>query len=122
MTKTVRAAPPNSLLFVSDPRGGMPPYPAEGEGVLGNEFCVLITCYPSQDGETAVTLGPAREVDPGNRPAFDGVLQTPNRTLVVTTVGDETLLKEGVPTAMTRVRAWTNRSSMPDRIIIGFGE
>jgi hypothetical protein len=120
MTKTVRAAPPNSLLFVSDPQGGMPPYPAEGEGVLGNELCVLIVCYPYQDGETTVTLGPAREVDPGNTPVYDGVLQTPNRALVVTTVDDETLLKEDVSGTTTRVRAWSNKPSMPDRIIIGF--
>ena len=72
------------------------------------------------DGETTVTLGPAREVDPGVAPVFDGMLQTPNRALVVSTVDDETLLKEDVSRTTTRVRAWTNKPSMADRIIVGF--
>jgi hypothetical protein len=120
MTKTVRSAPPNSLLFLSDPDGGTPPEPVWGAEMLWTDSCFSIGCYPSQDGEITVTLGPAREVDPGTRPVFDGVLQTPNRALVVTTVDDEVLLREDVSGTTTRVRAWTNKPSMPDKIIIGF--
>jgi hypothetical protein len=72
------------------------------------------------DGETAVTLGPAREVDPGGAPVFDAILKTPSRALVISTVDDETLLREEVSGTTTRVRAWTNKPSMPDEVIIGY--
>lgn len=119
MTRSVKIAPPNSLLFISDPDGGVPPYPIRGAQILATDSCVAIACYPSIDGETAVTLGPGREVDPGNPPAFDATLATPSREIVVTTVERETILSENVPGTVTRIRAWVNRPSMPDQIIVG---
>jgi hypothetical protein len=116
----VKIAPPNSLLFVSDPDGGNPPYPVRDAQILATESCLSIACYPSIDGETAITLGPCREVDPGDPPAFDGMLSTPNRAIVVSTVDRKTVLAENVPGTRTRIRAWVNKPSMPDRIIVGF--
>jgi hypothetical protein len=67
-----------------------------------------------------VTLGSFEEVDPGHPPAFDGVLETPNRVIVISTVEQKTILSENVSKAKTRVRAWLNTPSMPDQIIVGF--
>jgi hypothetical protein len=120
VTRSVKIAPPNSLLFISDTHGGEPPYPVRGAQILATESCVSIACYPSIDGETSVTLGPAREVDPGIAPAFDGSLNTPNRSIVISTVDRETVLVEKVPYATTRVKAWVNKPSMPDKVIVGF--
>lgn len=120
MTSTVKIAPPNSLLFVSDPEGGGAPYPVRGAQILATESCVSIACYPAIDGETSVTLGPSSEVDPGNAPVFDGKLETPSRSIVISTAERETILKEDVPNTKTRVRAWVNRPSMPDQVIVGF--
>jgi hypothetical protein len=118
--RTIKAAPINSILFVSDPDGGSPPDPVWGAEILATDSCISIGCYPSMDRETTITLGRAADVDPGGAPIFDGMLETPNRALAVTTVDDETLLKEDVSGTRTRVRAWTNRPTMPDRVIIGF--
>jgi hypothetical protein len=74
-----------------------------------------------QDGDTDVSLGPAREIDPGGRPIFDGSLETPNRIVVVTTAESEILLKAAVPSKSTRVRIWTNHPSEPDKIAVGLG-
>jgi len=63
------------------------------------------------DGETEVTLGPADEVNPGELPAFDADLETPNKAVVVWTVERETVLETTVPTSQTRVRIWVTRSS-----------
>lgn len=120
MTNSVKIAPPNSLLFISDLDGGEPPYPVRGAQILATRSCVSIACYPSIDGETSVTLGPSREVDPGNTPAFDGSLSTPNRSIVISTVDGKTILTEKVPDTVTRVRAWVNKRSMPDQVIVGF--
>lgn len=116
----VKIAPPNSLLFVSDADGGKPPIPVRGAQILATSSCLSIACYPWIDGETAVTLGPRHEVDPGTTPAFDGELKTPSRTLVISTVDQKTILSETVPGILTRVRAWVNRPSMPDQVIVGF--
>jgi len=120
VTGSVKIAPPNSLLFISDPDGGEPPYPVRGAQILATGSCVSIACYPSIDGETSVTLGPINEVDPGNAPAFDGALKTPNRSIAISTVDRKTILEEKVLNTITRVRAWVNSPSMPDRVIVGF--
>ncbi len=75
----------------------------------------------SLDGETEVTLGSADDVDPGQSPAFDATLDTPNRAVVVWTVENETVLSAPVPDTETRVRIWVNHPTEPDRIIIGLG-
>jgi hypothetical protein len=71
------------------------------------------------DGETEVTLGSAGEVDPGELPAFDAMLETPNHAVVVSTVEDETVLSARVPGSETRVRIWVNHPTEPDNIVIG---
>jgi hypothetical protein len=73
------------------------------------------------DGETEVTLGSSDEVDPGELPAFDATLETPNRAVVISTVEDETVFSAKVPNVETRVRIWVNHSTEPDRIIFGLG-
>jgi hypothetical protein len=73
------------------------------------------------DGETMIKLGPAAEVDPGSRPAFEMILSTPTRTVAVMTIEWTILLKAGVPDSSTRVRVWTNRARWPDKVLIGFG-
>lgn len=120
MTRSIKIVPPNSLLFVSDPDGGQPPYPKRDAQILATDSCVSIACCPFVDGETAVTLGECRQVDPGYPPAFDGLLKTPNRAIAVSTVEQETILTANVPSTTTRVRAWVNKPSMPDQVIVGF--
>jgi hypothetical protein len=120
VTTSVKIAPPNSLLFISDIDGGEPPIPVLGAQILATGSCLSIACYPWIDGETAVTLGPSREVDPGTSPAFDGELETPSRTIVISTAEQKTILSDNVLGTRTRVRAWVNKPSMPDQVIIGF--
>jgi hypothetical protein len=121
VTNSVKIAPPNSLLFISDSNGGSPPYPVRRAQILATRSCVSIACYPAMDGQTVITLGPGVEVDPGYPPAFDGVLETPNCSIVISTVERETVLSENVPATETRVRAWLNKPTMPDEVIIGLG-
>ncbi len=120
VTSTVKTAPPNSLLFVSDVDGGRPPLPVLGAQILATNSCISICCYPWVDGETTITLGPSAEVDPGTAAAFDGNLQTPSRIVVISTVDHKIILSKAVPDKTTRIRAWVNRPMMPNRIIIGF--
>ena len=72
------------------------------------------------DGETKVTLGYPRRND--GRPAFDGYLDTPHRTVAVWTVEWVKLLETNVPTTRTRIRVWTNHPIEPADIYVGVGE
>jgi hypothetical protein len=66
-------------------------------------------------------LGPATELDPGEPPAFDGMLATPNRAIVVSTVERATVLETCVPDTRTRVRIWVDEPVEPDKVVVGFG-
>lgn len=121
MSQSTKVAPPNSLLVISDRNGGKPPYPVWGAQILSTPSCVTVACYPSQDGETEVTLGAAHIVDPHTHPVFDAMLETPGRAVIVSTVERETILKEQVQATFTRVRIWVNDPKFPDKVIIGWG-
>jgi hypothetical protein len=121
MHNTIRIAPPNSLLFVSDVDGGTPPEITRRGRLWTTSSCIAVGCLAFMDGETEVSLGQARDVDPGGQPAFDGVLETPNRAVMVSTAEGEKVLDAGVPGKSTRVRIWTNHPTEPDRVIIGLG-
>lgn len=119
MTLRARLAPPNSLIFISDPYGGSAPYPKRGATVLATSSCISVACLMSQDGETEVTLGPADEIAPGHVPAYDGELETPHRVVTISTVEGEAVLEASVPERSTRVRVWVNRPREPDVIKVG---
>jgi hypothetical protein len=122
MTETVVTSPPNSICLITDVRGGIIPDRFDrGEGVISTDSCIVVSCLAEMDGETEFTIGPARDVDPGNQPSFEGTLLTPNRIVVVSTVESKTLLEERVPTLQTRLRVWTNHPNEPDKVIIGLG-
>ena len=112
--------PVNSLIFVSDPAGGAVPEWIRGALILSTLSCISVGCYPEQDGPTQVVLGKMQEVDPGDHPAFEGDLETPNRTVVVSTVERTTILQAKVTNARTHVRIWVSHPRWPDKVTIGW--
>ncbi|MGH7257040.1 MAG: hypothetical protein ACREIM_01595 [Nitrospiraceae bacterium] len=121
MHNTIRIAPPNSLLFVSDVDGGIPPEITRRGRLWTTSSCIAVGCLAFMVGVTEVSLGLARVVDPGGVPAFDGVLETPHRAVMVSTAEGEKVLDAGVSGKSTRVRIWTNHPTEPDRVIVGLG-
>lgn len=124
MAQTIKIAPPNSLIFVSDAQGGSIPDPdkiAREAGITATHSCIAVCCLAEMDGKTEITIGLADEVDPGKKPEFDGTLATPTRTIVVSTAESEMVLEANVPTVQTRMRIWTNRPKEPERVIVGIG-
>jgi hypothetical protein len=123
-TTSITLAPPNSLVFIEDAKGGMVPDPdsiTPEAGIIATDTCIAVCCLCSDDGPTKITMGPVQEVDPGEHPAFDGILATPTRTVAVTTVEADGVLVANVPALRTRIRIWTNRPKEPDNVVVGFG-
>lgn len=120
VTNKVKIAPLNSLLFISDFDGGIPPFPRRDALIAATDSCVSVGCYPSTDGETTVTLGPSSDVAQAQQPAFDSELQTPRHTIVVSTVDRQTVLSDSVLGDRTRIRIWVNHNFIPNEIIVGF--
>jgi hypothetical protein len=117
--KSITLSPTNSLLFVSDIDGGTPPEPVRGPMILSTSSCISFRCLPEPDGATEVVLGDAHEVDPGVSPTFDAELETPHRTMIITTVENRTLLRSSVSDTRTRVRIWLSHPQWPDKVIVG---
>jgi hypothetical protein len=121
-TSFIKVAPPNSLVLITDVQRGEVPEKIDPElGFGSTDSCIAVACLPDMDGETMIKLGPAGEVDPGHRPAFETILSTPTHTVAVMTIEWAVLLKTGVPASSTRVRVWTNRARWPDNVLIGLG-
>jgi hypothetical protein len=92
-----------------------------GALVQSTSSCISVACTPDSEGATDVTIGASNEVDPGVAPAFDGNLDTPDRTVVVSTVDLRQIASVQVQRDATRVRIWVNDPAIPDRITIGVG-
>jgi hypothetical protein len=121
MKTSIKIRPVNSLLFISDLDGGAAPVPIRGAMILSTPSCISFRCFPEQDGPTEVMLGKADTVDPGDQPAFDGELATPNRAITISTVEGATVLQAKVSDTRTHVRIWLNDLRSPDKVIIGWG-
>jgi hypothetical protein len=121
MSASRKIRPVNSLIFISDPAGGVIPEWIRDALILSTSSCISVGCYPEQDGPTEVILGGAQEVDPGFPPAFDRDLETPHRAVIVSTVERNTILQSKVTTMRTRVRIWVNHPRWPDKVIVGLG-
>ena len=119
MSSAVSIAPVNSLLFLSDPDGGVPPEPVWGAQILSTPSCISFACFPEQDGPTQITLGTKSEVDQGTPPTFEGDLETPHRAVVIMTVDLEVVLKMDVPNERTHVCIWYSHPRWPEKIAIG---
>jgi hypothetical protein len=111
--------PLNSLVFISDIKGGEVPEWIRDELILSTPSCISVGCYPEQDGPTTVTLGPLLEVERDQQPAFSGYLETPNRAVLVSTVDEQTVAEMKVPYTRTQVRVWVNHPRWPDKVTIG---
>ena len=119
--KTLEFSPINSIVFVSDNLHTRPPVHQDSGLIHFNNESVSVGCYPEVSGSTIFTLGPAREVAPDFELAFDGMIETPSKKLIITTVLDEILLEADVTDLTTRVRVWLNHPKWPDKVVVGWG-
>jgi hypothetical protein len=123
MRITKRYAPAYSRIYISDASGGTPPDPTIMQPVMSTPTCVSVSVLMDQDGPTTFTLGDFREVIPQRvpqqAPVFDGMIDTPEAHLVISTAESVVFMDMPVRGKTTRVRIWTNHPTEPDEVIIG---
>ena len=122
MRDSISIAPLNSLIFIHAPINWTAPVPLRGELVWFTSSCIATACYPEVDGPTEITLGDMQDVELRTMPVFEGLLETPQRKAVVTTVADDRpVLSHDVRTLRTLVRIWHSHPRWPERVTIGLG-
>lgn len=119
--KTKRYAPENSIVFISGNLQSKPPEHVRGNMINYNETCVSVGCHPEIDGETEIHLGRADEISAEFEVVFDGIIETPNKTLMISTVEGTILLEDTVPALVTRLRVWLSHPRWPDKVVVGWG-
>lgn len=125
---SIRIAPPNSIVFISDPRSEViPKIDKRSRAIWATPSCLAVGCLAAQDGETELTVfagDAANEAarDIANKAdfdqTFDGILDTPRQTLSVSTSERQVLLQVAVPTRTTRVRVLTDHPTEPERVVV----
>jgi hypothetical protein len=118
VTSTIRIAPPNSMVAITDLAGGEVPLTLPSSRLASTPSCILVGCLAFADGPTTFTLGPPADKRSGLELAVDRVMETPSRFVIVSTVEGEVLLSEAVGELRTRVRVWLNRAREPDIVDI----
>lgn len=117
---TFRIAPRNSQIVIADPNAKIDvPQWQESKPFLATPSCILFFCLCEIDGETEITLGTAREVDPGMPPVFEGYLLTPSKTLAIETVVREPILRTATSDVRTKLLIWSNALKEPTKIWVG---
>jgi hypothetical protein len=120
-TIVVVTAPDYLSFYVAGSRRAKTPLQANVHGILANEECIRVPCLYWNDGDTTITLGSAKDVDPGRTPDFDGLLDTPEGEVMVSDTDDPRLAAYPTVEGLTRIRIWINHPTEPDEVVIGVG-
>ena len=116
----IKLAPPNSILFVSDPIIGQDeiiPELAPEQGVVSSGNCIAIGTLAEMDGETTVVLE-NNIAHPRGKLIFEGAIETPSRSVQVSTSQLEVVGRLDVSEVIAHFRIFTNDLREPDLIEI----
>jgi len=122
MKQSIRFAPPNSLFFLEDPKGGQSPeIDDRAVRIWSTRSCIIVASLCFMDGETELIASTSASDAPSTSPTFEGMLDTPSGVVEISTSELEVLLRFEIKTHFTRVRVWTDRPVEPHHIEIVFG-
>lgn len=117
-----RIAPPYLQFFISDSSLPENPQPdVEKIRILFNGNCVSVPCAYYEETQTELMVGTFEEVAQKGKPQFDGIIPTPNGSVVFSDVLLTEWLAYPTPTAETRIRIWTDGLTLPERVVIAVG-
>jgi len=120
---TISLAARNSVVLITGTEGARIPDSLGGKLVVATSSCIAVGTRNEADGKTSITLTDETCAafgcqERGLQRVFSGVLETPERELVVRTVLLQTAAKLPVLKDLTRIEVFTNDESEPDNICI----
>lgn len=116
----ITLSPSNSVVLIEDVGGGQIPLSMNGASIAWTSSVIAVGCRMIADGPSTFRIGAGRMIDPGYLPKFDGYLDTPSGHLIVSTITGHPILSAKVSASKTRMRIWTNDTTAPDLILIGY--
>jgi hypothetical protein len=120
MKQTTSIRPAYSQVVICDPTAKVEvPLWERGVGFVASDTCILFGCYPEPDGPTDLIFGTGDEVRGDGPPTGEFRLKTPGRQIAVETTEGDGVFRMATKGSETRVRIWSNRSWLPDKVIIG---
>lgn len=120
-TQRLTFAPEYCGFYVSGARSvGVAIDPARG-GIHATAECINIPCVYWNDSDTTITLGSYGDVAKGTEPDYDGLLETPMRSVLLFDANLPKIVEASVEGVRTRVRVWMNHPISPDAVTIALG-
>lgn len=121
MTVETRLIAPEYLsIYIAGRAGVDVPLETDRLGIFASQKCVNVPAYDWNRGDTNVTFGPFSEINNPNKPAFDGVVDTPSKRLVVYGALEPEYFSTPVPSTKTRIRIWMNDPIEPTNVVIAW--
>ncbi|HLG48340.1 MAG TPA: hypothetical protein VKY24_19000 [Reyranella sp.] len=120
MRLTTSIRPAYSQVVICDPTAKVEvPLWERGVPFVASDTCILFMCYPEIDGPTGITFGDGDDVQVHGDPICERMLKTPGRQIAVETAEGDGIFSMPTTGTETKVRIWSNRSWLPDKVIIG---
>ena len=120
MRQTTSIRPAYSQVVICDPTAKVEvPLWERGVPFVASDSCILFMCYPEIDGPTGLTFGNGDDVRVQGDPICERMLKTPGRQIAVETAEGDGIFRMPTKGTETMVRIWSNRSWLPDKVIIG---
>lgn len=122
MVRQVNIQPINSIILISG--GGVVDVPADKINrkqalVAASQDCLIVCVNSDGAGTTEITIGKAREIDPGYVPSFVGTLETRTGRIIIDQVDDHIVHDQAVEGASVTITAWFSHPRWPDKVFIG---
>lgn len=114
-------APEYVSFYVAGRRNVAIPMPRGRKGVHSSKDCIFIPALYWYDGDTHVAFGPLSKVKEARKPDFDGVLNTPNKELILFDANEPQYAVAQVPSTKTGIRVWIDHPTEPENVTIGLG-
>ena len=120
MKQTISIRPAYSQVVICDPTSKVEvPLWEKGVPFVASDSCILFMCYPEIDGPTGLTFGNGDDVRVQGDPICERMLKTPRRQIAVEAAEGDSIFRMPTKGTETMVRIWSNRSWLPDKVIIG---
>lgn len=114
-------APEYVSFYAAGTRNVEIPTHRDRRGVLSSPDCILVPALYWYNGDTDVTFGPASEIMQAGQPDFDGMLNTPNKEIILFDALEPQYAIAPVPSTKTRIRVWMDHPEEPQNVTIAWG-